>query len=177
MSREAMTLALDALENHSAIKHPQQRHYRDAAIATLRAALDAPEQNDPIVGTKTWFSEDGKIIQQELKRSEVYKQPEDEPVVFNTLSSLRHKKTVGPIESAMTGRPQTTEEPVVLMDAPLLLNGQPLYTRPQREWVGLTDEEVDDIWNRYCDEMGEASINDAQDIAYAIEKALKEKNT
>ena len=42
MSREAMTLALDALENHSAIKHPQQRHYRDAAIDALRAALDAP---------------------------------------------------------------------------------------------------------------------------------------
>ena len=29
---------------------------------------------DPIVGTKTWF-EDGKIVQQELKYSEVYKQP------------------------------------------------------------------------------------------------------
>jgi hypothetical protein len=47
----------------------------------------------------------------------------------------------------------------------------------QREWVGLTDEEVDDIWNRYCDEMGEASINDAEDIARAIEAKLKEKNT
>ena len=43
MSREAMTLALDALENHTAIKHPQQRHYRDRAIDALRAALDAPE--------------------------------------------------------------------------------------------------------------------------------------
>jgi uncharacterized cysteine cluster protein YcgN (CxxCxxCC family) len=45
-----------------------------------------------------------------------------------------------------------------------------------REWVGLTDEEVDDIWNRYCDEMGEASINDAYDFARAIENSLKEKN-
>jgi hypothetical protein len=35
----------------------------------------------------------------------------------------------------------------------------------------LTDEEIDDIWNRYCDEMGEASINDAYDIARAIEAA------
>lgn len=41
MSREAMTLALDALEHHTAIKHPQQRHYRDEAIDALRAALDA----------------------------------------------------------------------------------------------------------------------------------------
>jgi hypothetical protein len=37
----------------------------------------------------------------------------------------------------------------------------------------LTDEEIDDIWNRYCDEMGEASINDAYDIARAIERAHK----
>jgi hypothetical protein len=35
----------------------------------------------------------------------------------------------------------------------------------------LTDEEIDDIWNWYCDEMGEASINDAYDIARAIEAA------
>jgi hypothetical protein len=40
----------------------------------------------------------------------------------------------------------------------------------------LTDEQIDDIWNKYCDEMGEASINDAEDIARAIEAKLKEKN-
>jgi hypothetical protein len=42
MSREAMTLALDALEHHTAIKHPQQSEHRDKAITALRAALDAP---------------------------------------------------------------------------------------------------------------------------------------
>jgi hypothetical protein len=58
---------------------------------------------------------------------------------------------------------------------------RPLYTTPpaaQRQ--PLTDEEIDDIWNRYCDEMGEASINDAYDIARAIEAAhgiTGEKNT
>ncbi len=46
----------------------------------------------------------------------------------------------------------------------------PLYTEPQQR-KPLTDEEIDDIWNRYCDEMGEASINDAYDIARAIEAA------
>ena len=35
----------------------------------------------------------------------------------------------------------------------------------------LTEDQIDDIWNRYCDEMGEASINDAYDIARAIEAA------
>ena len=58
----------------------------------------------------------------------------------------------------------------------------PLYAgyttpQPQREWVGLTDDERDDIWNRYCDEMGEASINDAPDIARVIEAKLRSKNT
>ena len=40
-------------------------------------------------------------------------QPEQQnPVVFNTLTSLKHKKTVGPIESAMmnTSPPQRTEQ-------------------------------------------------------------------
>jgi hypothetical protein len=49
---------------------------------------------------------------------------------------------------------------------------QDMYTIPpaaQRQ--PLTDEKIDDIWNRYCDEMGEASINDAYDIARAIEAA------
>jgi len=53
-----------------------------------------------------------------------------------------------------------------------LAPGTKLYTTPpaaQRQ--PLTDEQVDDIWNRYCDEMGEASINDAYDIARAIEAA------
>ena len=37
--RAAAQQALEALEIHSAIKHPQQRHYRDSAIEALRAAL------------------------------------------------------------------------------------------------------------------------------------------
>ena len=56
------------------------------------------------------------------------------------------------------------------IDAPSTIT--PLYTTPpaaQRQ--PLTDEQIDDIWNRYCDEMGEASINDAYDIARAIEAA------
>jgi hypothetical protein len=34
--------------------------------------------------------------------------------------------------------------PVLLASAPMLSDGQPLYTRPpSREWVGLTDEEIE----------------------------------
>lgn len=41
--RQAAEMALNALENHTAIKHPQQIHYRDAAIEALRTALAEPE--------------------------------------------------------------------------------------------------------------------------------------
>jgi hypothetical protein len=37
---KAALAALDALENHTAIKHPQQRAYRDEAIEALRDALN-----------------------------------------------------------------------------------------------------------------------------------------
>ena len=42
--RKAAEMALEALENHTAIKHPQQRQYRDDAIEALRQALSQPEQ-------------------------------------------------------------------------------------------------------------------------------------
>ena len=39
MTQEALKLALDALENHTAIKHPQQIYYRDKAITAIKEAL------------------------------------------------------------------------------------------------------------------------------------------
>jgi hypothetical protein len=69
---------------------------------------------------------------------------------------------------------QPEPEPVMLMDAPLLLNGQPLYTAPpQREWQGLTDEEIKAMWGEWKD----ALCLDHKTWAQAIEAKLKEKNT
>lgn len=68
---------------------------------------------------------------------------------------------------------QPEQEPVVLMDAPLLLNGQPLYTHPpQRQWVGLTDEDKAGFWK--ADQM---NIEEWDTLFNEIEEALKEKNT
>jgi hypothetical protein len=44
-------------------------------------------------------------------------------------------------------------------------------TPPQRTWVGLTDEEIDDLWE------STASYYNTHDFARAIEAKLKEKNT
>ncbi|MEY4345280.1 MAG: hypothetical protein RL032_1112 [Pseudomonadota bacterium] len=53
--RQAAQQALEALEHHSAIKHPQQIHYRDTAIAALRTALEQPEQEaEPVAWMVTY---------------------------------------------------------------------------------------------------------------------------
>jgi hypothetical protein len=52
----------------------------------------------------------------------------------------------------------------------------PLYTTPpKREWVGLTDEEIDAAWRSvdYTVDYEQFRI----DVARAIEAKLKEKNT
>ncbi len=45
MSIETIKLMLDALENHTAIKHPQQIHYRDRAIEAGRQAIARAERS------------------------------------------------------------------------------------------------------------------------------------
>ncbi len=48
MSIETIKLMLDALENHTAIKHPQQIHYRDRAIEAGRQAVADFEKQEPV---------------------------------------------------------------------------------------------------------------------------------
>jgi len=50
---------------------------------------------------------------------------------------------------------------------PALPVGTKLYTSPQRTWVGLTDDEMQAIWDRYAH----------MEMMRAIEQRLKEKNT
>ena len=53
----------------------------------------------------------------------------------------------------------------------------PLYTTlPQREWVGLTDEEVDFVFQMSTYETEPARRFNPERFAYAIEQSLKEKN-
>ena len=53
----------------------------------------------------------------------------------------------------------------------------PLYEAPsKREWVGLTDEESEDIYNAHHNTYGEC-ITSAYDLVLDIEAKLKERNT
>jgi hypothetical protein len=57
-------------------------------------------------------------------------------------------------------------------------DGQPLFTAPpKKQWVGLTDEEIDDLsyLSQKIDE-GNAAWFDRCGFARAIEAKLKEKN-
>ncbi len=59
-----------------------------------------------------------------------------------------------------------------VITAPLTLNGVPLY--PRREWVGLTDDEVDEILDAT---IGfNSCFGPETDFARAVEAKLKEKN-
>ena len=58
------------------------------------------------------------------------------------------------------------------------LERQPLYTTPAKQWVGLADEEIQDL--SYLSQKIDASNSewfDRLEFARAIEQALKEKNT
>jgi hypothetical protein len=59
-------------------------------------------------------------------------------------------------------------------------DGQPLYTTPpQRQWVGLTDEERNYIWDVVgnSDAHGDVDGWSGRDVMAALEAKLKEKNT
>jgi hypothetical protein len=78
--------------------------------AWAREALAQPEQ-EPVVGTKTWF-EDGKVVTQHLTASEIYKKPDEEEYLIKAYcmaNELRCHLAIAPV--------------------------------PQRTWVELTDEE------------------------------------
>jgi len=132
--------------------------------------------------TKTWFDGE-KVVTQKIPESEVYKQ---EPVAHSVvagalfdfmgwLTSRDKRLTLSSTDEAGPAVEAITEfakmRGLSLDDAQVEHWQAILTTPPAAQRHPLTEEQIDDIWNRYCDEMGEASINDAYDIARAIEAA------
>jgi hypothetical protein len=87
---EALKLALEALENLYSTCDWYGDDGREAmanapkAIAAIKEALMSTQcekqpAQEPIVGTKTWF-EDGKIVTQNLRHSDVYTTPPAAPM-------------------------------------------------------------------------------------------------
>ena len=80
---------------------------------------------------------------------DAYAQPEQEPVAYLCENAVGHKYF-------RWKKPSSTYKPIALYTTP-----------PQRTWVGLTDEEMQAIWDRYAH----------MEMMRAIEAKLKELNT
>ena len=91
---------------------------------------------------------------------EALTQPEQEPVAWVDPTTLHHLK-IG-------------LEGVHLVYETEMVNSLPLYDKPQREWVGLTDDEIQEILGPYGDRPIKGYTRKLFD---QIEVKLKEKNT
>ncbi len=122
MSREAMQMALEALEK-VITAFGSGLTLQQNAITALRQALET--EQEPVA----WISEGGDVSR-----------------------SKRYMDEMG-------------------------FKCKPLYTAPPKQWVGLTDEEIQDL--SYLSQKIDASNAawfDRWGFARAIEQALKEKN-
>jgi hypothetical protein len=147
--RELLQQALDALQGN------WRTDESDKAIEALRARLAQPENDfNPDWDAMAVMVEEQQRMAKRIEELEArLAQPEQEPVAW--FCKLPDNK----ISIKIVGKP--TEG-----------NWQPLYTAPpQREWVGLTDEEV--VVRANAEVFAEAF---ARGVAWA-ELKLKEKNT
>jgi hypothetical protein len=103
--------------------------------------------------TKTWFDGE-KVVTQEIPESEIYKQ-EQEPVAWMYVNT--------------DGECEQIEYGLCDFDDPSI---QLLYTAP-RQWVGLTDEEIQE----FIGPWGDTPIRGyTRKLFDQIEAKLKEKN-
>jgi hypothetical protein len=116
MSREAMQIALDAMEANLGNWAAKTK-----AVEVLRQALETEQK--PVA----WISEGGDVSR-----------------------SKRYMDEMG-------------------------FKCNPLYTSPQKQWVGLTDEEIYEYADKYLYQHG--SNYGIKAFGKAIEAKLKEKNT
>ena len=147
--RKAAQMALDALEESK--KHITDQR-RDKTMEALRAALAQPNDFSP-----DWDAMSAMVEEQQ-----------------------RMAKRIEELEAALA---QPEQEPVAwwhdmgdVVDLNVSGHGKPLYFAiPQREWVGLTDEEIRSI-------VGVTSADSDWNVTIVnrwirdIEQALKEKN-
>lgn len=173
----------DAVLGPDRYEWSSQYFFEDAVreVEERMAALEQPaQQQEPVQETSWQALPAGPIKVLHQCRA---------ALIGPVADGLARRCAVAAIDAELA-RPAQQQEPVAYMNQNGVIHPTdyewegvgniltPLYTSPpaSKPWVGLTDEEAEDIWNCYCDEMGEASINDAPDIARAIEAKLKEKN-
>jgi len=155
---EALKLALEALEGNTTnpVIDPDQAAIEDQAITAIKQALAAPVQPVP------WS--------QALES--VWAEPDDTPPAAQPAvqEPVAWRWKLGDSGWQLEDTEPSAVQPKAVIE--------PLYTTPpaaQRQWVGLTDEEIIDVIHPLVmADMPDQATD--YEIARAIEAKLKEKN-
>jgi len=163
---EVLKKMVDALENHSAIKHPQQIHYRDAAIEAGKQAiaeLESQERNfcqrcgkrtnDIHTCTPPQRTEPvGVMVSMDVSKG-------DEP----------EYRIFGRIYEVMKDGEGKDEVTYLAIE-----DSRNFDTPPQRTWVGLTPSEIEAVLRQWDYEAGKGG--GLKKLVAITEAKLKEKN-
>jgi hypothetical protein len=144
MQTEALRIALEALELHGKQYPHMVKGYCLDAITAIQQALAAPVQ-EPHKGLSDYVAQ--------ATNGRVYVDPVTGDVGIGTPAA------------------PTVQEPVIAQDGDTLEIETILYTSPQRTWVGLTDEEIE----QGCKESW-VTEQAFQSAVWWAEAKLKEKN-
>ena len=160
--KEVMQMALGALESLQAWPETPENFKRVQAIEALRAALAQPENDfNPDWDAMAVMVEEQQRMAKRIEELEArLAQPEQEPVAWGVPNTRPAEKAQFMMLLHSADGCQYPDQLVPLYAAP-----------PQREWVGLTDEEV--VVRANAEVFAEAF---ARGVAWA-EAKLKEKNT
>jgi hypothetical protein len=168
MTIEAMKQALEALEKDSP--------WREETITSLRQAIEQAEKMEPVPWQGCDLDGMVEAFDRVIEAHFFRKNPFHNPIDADAQMALRILRGLIPYMKQYT-TPQPQQEPVKMVAYNCLcgrimkfesVNG---IVAPQREWVGLTDEELSAIYNQ-THWFTESDWN----YERAIEQALKEKN-
>lgn len=180
--RKAAEMALDLIQSEYSI-YGENKYLPNDVIEALEQALAQPNAGEGVDGSvRVFIKSDGEWerVDSYEKALNALAQPEQEPVAWQYQE----------YRSAFMGNLQWFDTVQFVQppnDPEIFRNIKPLYTAlPKREWVGLTNEEVDAIRNNIFEKYKKAlfvtrdvtSENDysAFNFYRAIEEKLRSKN-
>ena len=165
MSIEAMKQALEALVTHGSPWLRHEKQYTDA-IASLRQAIDKAEKREPKKWVKVECPLCGEMAVAHTHPVLTTPQPQSEQIIYQLSPTdiydfagwLTTRKGLMQVGGAYEAGPMADAVGEYLKTFP------ERFDTSQREWVGLTDAEIEEF-DYY-----------ARDLVMDIEKALKERN-
>jgi len=161
MSREAMKLALEALEDANDVARMEfsdEDYYSEAINALRQALVDADDTSQKCVDEMVKTEHDRAVeLGKAYERGWNAALAQQEPVAWLSTDCIG--------ERYLCFTKPKDNDPV-----------QPLYTTPpKKEWVGLTDEEIQKVVSKKWWDWED--LFDIEGFSRAIEAKLKEKNT